>query len=351
MKRESMGAGLTLRTRRRMIVAVAYALVGAGVAFGAAGGAGAGAAGAGRAPTATRPTTAPAKEEAKAQYQKAKTLYDAGKYAEANVENEKALRLDPASVEANLLKRVLASYIDGSTPSVAATGAAPASGKPGLLNASQISLIRIAEMSRNEPNMKGKIERPVLQEFWDEVYTKDPLGDKSQRALNEFLNPANFAGQLRVFKDSNQQKFLERVSVTTDPAILAAFRTSAHPYLLTNCATSECHGGEKGGNFRLVTSSGGAATTEQIYTNFYIMSMYAGKDGKMFDRDSPEKSLIMQYSLPWSSAAIKHPKVDIRKIPNMQDNRYRGMYDWIRSLTIPRPNYGITFELPGAATK
>jgi hypothetical protein len=231
-----------------------------------------------------------------------------------------------------------------------ASGSSGTSGKVTPLTPTQISLIRVYEMSPQD-QLRGKIDRAVLEDFWNEVYIKDPLlngGDTSKQTHDAYLNPNNFAKQLYVFKRANDQKYLEKVTVTSDPAILTAFRTGVHTYMMANCATSECHGGDKAGNFRLMPTTGtGAAPAEVFYTNFYIMSMYAGKDGKMIDRDTPEKSLFLQYSLPWVSAAVKHPKVDLKKIPNTQDTRLRSMLEWTRALVSPRPEYGITYEVPG----
>jgi hypothetical protein len=333
-------------TRRRIALAAAFALAASGIAFGAAP-----ATSRGPATPASRPATNPAANKAAAntQYLKAKELYDAGKFAEANVENDKALALDPTHGDATLMKRVLEGKL-----TAGAGGAGAVAGKPGQLTPTQIALVKVGELTANEPNIRGRIDRAALEEFWNEVYIKDPLaGDTSPQTRNAFLNanPNNFPRQVQLIRESKQQKYLEKITITTDPAAIVAFRSGAlapHTYMMANCATSECHGGEKAGNFRLLPVGAGAASTEVVYTNFYIMSMYSGKDGKMIDRDSPDKSLFLQYSLPWASSPVKHPKVDIKKIPNVQDNRYRSMMEWVRNLNLPRPNYGITFEVPGA---
>ena len=73
-----------------------------------------------------------------------------------------------------------------------------------------------------------------------------------------------------------------------DPAAIGpnSFR-NVQTFVLQNCATSECHAAEKpgaGGNFRLISLSGGLnnpTAEQQLYTNFYIMAMYANKDGKI----------------------------------------------------------------------
>jgi hypothetical protein len=342
-------AGWSLKSRRRLIAgAVAISL--AGVALGAA------TSPAGRATAArgtARPAAANAKETARTHYLKAKDLYDAGKYAEAQVENEKALALDPANVDATLMKKVLEGKVTGTA---AAGGTSPvaaaAAGKSSVLSPGQISVIKVMELGRgdNPAALRGRIDRPILEEFWNEVISRDasPGVDKSRQAHDAFLNPANFAAAVKRIRDSGIQKYIEAITITSEPAVIMAFRTGpqggggVHTYALQNCATSECHGGPKGGNFRLVAGN----QPEHIYTNFYILNMYTNKDGQMINRDDPGKSLILQYSLPWSMATAKHPSVDIRKLPNPSDARYQSGEQWIRSLMIPKPNYGIAFEVP-----
>ena len=118
--------------------------------------------------------------------------------------------------------------------------------------------------------------------------------------------------------------------------------------MLQNCATAECHAStsKQAGNFRLVNP---ASTPEQQYTNFYILAMYSNRDGKMIDRDNPEKSLLLQYSLPYANAGTKHPKIDVRRISGVNDPRLRAMNDWIKALAFPKPSYGIAYEVAGAA--
>jgi hypothetical protein len=80
------------------------------------------------------------------------------------------------------------------------------------------------------------------------------------------------------------------------------------------------------------------------------MSMYNAKSGgKVIDRDNPERSLFLQYALPRQQATFQHPgDVDLRKLANSQDPRFLSFVAWVRNLALPRPNYGITFDVGGA---
>jgi hypothetical protein len=221
-------------------------------------------------------------------------------------------------------------------------------GKIPLLTTQQVSLIRLMELGSADNRVTGRIDAKVLEDFWQNVVTKDPQADKSKARHDAFVSTTanNFPGQVKAIRNSNDPKYMGQVTITSEPATLLAFKNSVHTYVLQNCATSECHGGDKGlgGNFRLINP---ATSTEQQYTNFYIMSSYANADGKMIDRDAPEKSLFLQYGLPYASASIKHPKMEERKLTGPNDPKLRPMFEWVKALTFPKPNYGINYDLPG----
>jgi tetratricopeptide (TPR) repeat protein len=293
---------------------------------------------------------------ADAQFQKAKALYDSGRFAEAQVENEKALALDPTHNNALLLRRVLAGKV-GSAPIVVSTqsggGGTVVAARTNVLNAQQISMIRLAEWSANDRNLRGKIDRKVLEEFWQEVVLKDPTANQSPQAHEAFLNPTNFAMQAGIIRQSGDTRFISQIQVSSDPASMLVFKTTVQRYVLDTCATADCHS-EKGmaGNFQLIaapiTGPGGITPEQQQYTNFYILATYVSKDGgRMIDRENPDHSLFIQYGLPKNVAGAPHPKVDVPRKLGPTDPRYRTMIDWVRTLTFPRPNYGIAFELPG----
>src|SRR5262249_21623600 len=127
-------------------------------------------------PAQVTPTNAAA---ADAQFAKAKSLYDQQRFSEAQVENEKALQIDPSNKDALLLRRVLADKLASGGTSSSGISTPVAAGKPNVLNAQQIAMIRVLELKPNERPF-GKIDRKVLDDFWSEVILTDPLtSDKS----------------------------------------------------------------------------------------------------------------------------------------------------------------------------
>jgi hypothetical protein len=302
---------------------------------------------------AARTVTAADRKAADDEFDKATALFKQGHYAEARAANEKALALDPAHFNALLLRQVLEDKLAGGGDSGAGTGgrssaggaAGAAPGKVSLLSAQQMTLIRAMEANPAD-RLTGKFDAKVLEDFWNTVVVKDQQADKSKAAHDAFVSPTNFPLQLARIKAANDLKYFQGATISTDPAVIKAFTGSGgvNPYVMTNCATAECHAGKNGGNFRLVNPTN---NPEAQYTNFYILSMYSNGDGKMIDRDNPEKSLLLQYSLPYAVAAVKHPKVDIRKLSGLNDPRLRSMTDWIKSLAFPKPNFGIVYDMPG----
>ena len=322
------------RRRRRLILAAAYTLLAAGILTAAW-------------PARAQATaSASAAADARSHFQKARDLYQQGKYAEAQEENKQALALDPANSQAVLLGKVLADKI-------AAAGAgsdsdAKTSTPTGLpvLNNQQISAIRLAELSASDHNIRGKIDRATLEDFWQNVLAKDPNNPTSPDAKAAFINPGNFAAQVRAIRQSANPRYTNQISISSDPTDIVGQPYSfqhVQTYMLQNCATAECHAGEKAGDFRLIPMGvSGVTVDQQRYTNFYIMSSYSHGGQAMIDRDNPEKSLFIAYSL-----AKGHPTVAIPTKLASGDTQYRRMVDWIKSLAFPQPNYGISYKLPG----
>ncbi len=210
-------------------------------------------------------------------------------------------------------------------------------------------MIRLQELSDTDTQIRGRVSRKALDTFWNTYIKAQPGSDLSQAAYNAFVSPNNFAGQVRAIKSASSPQFSENLEITSDPLNMAGFRTMVQPYVLQNCATAACHGGDKAGNFHLLRP-GGAPNDAVIYTDFYIMSRYVTKDGgKIINRDEPEKSLLLQYGLPKAAAQFTHPgTADVR--PRFGDSNvpeYRAMVDWVKSLAYPQPNYGIIYEIPG----
>ncbi|MCL2640253.1 MAG: hypothetical protein FWD53_05360 [Phycisphaerales bacterium] len=304
--------------------------------------------------TKDAPATLVNRDAAVEAFRKARDLFQAEKYAEAAVENEKALKLDPTYADAQTLKRILDSRIATAAPATATTTAATTAADKRLLKPSDISLIRIFELSLQSPDdqkIKGRIDRKVLEKFWDEVVRKDG-NTVTPDAKAKFLQPGNFLQQVQQIRDSGDQAYMEKIEFTSDPIVMLNFKKTVQPFVLQNCATANCHGGDKAGNLRLFRTT---TSDRETYTNFYILSHYTFNGNKLIDRENPEKSLVLQFPLAKNVATATHPKRAIpHRFADTNNPNYRDILNWITGdparnipgLAFPQPNYGIVYELP-----
>jgi hypothetical protein len=284
-----------------------------------------------------------------AAYQQARALFEQEDYAGAAREADRALSLNPNLQDAKILRQVALTRAAAATRTGAATGPG---GAPKLLTAEQVSALKLAELQGNETGLQGKIDRKTLDLFWNEVVKQQKGGDVSRAAYDAFMNPANFSGQVAAIRAANLQQYLSKVTLTSDPANMIAFKQQVHPFVLANCATANCHGGGNAGNLRLVRPA--AAMNDRIlYTNFYTLATYVTKDGeRVINRDDPRKSLLLQYGLPKGVAAVPHPgNVRMpRTLGTEKSPEFVGMVEWVRSLTFPTPVYRLP-GLPAAGTE
>ncbi|MCL2648498.1 MAG: hypothetical protein FWD61_16075 [Phycisphaerales bacterium] len=307
-------------------------------------------------PPAPTPAVSPADHAAAvAAFKKARDLFQAEKYNEAYAENEKAIKLDPTYSDPQTLKRILDSRITTSSTTTTETTATTRVADK-FLKPSDISLIRIFEIALRNPNdqkIQGKIDRKVLEKFWDEVIRKEGTTVAAD-AKAKFLDPKNFLQQVQQIRDNGDTSYMEKIEFNSDPIVLLNFKNVIQPIILKNCATAACHGGDKAGTFRLFRGT----SERETYTNFYILSQFTHNGGKLIDRENPGNSLLLQYGLPKDLAGFTHPKPIRPSFTDTNSSDYKNILTWITgnptrnipSLAFPTPNYGITYELPGSAT-
>lgn len=302
---------------------------------------------------ALTPPTAENKAQAVKRYHAAKELFDQAKYQESQAENEQALKLDPSLPDAKLLHLRLEARLNGTVPTTAAT---TKSAKTELLNAEQIYRIRVAELGDSPEeiraaDIRGSIPRITLEEFWVSVVVKEARGTElSQNVRDAFMTPNNFPQQVWRIKKSGETKYYGQIKLDTDPPVIKEFKQKLQPFVLQNCATSGCHGGNT------VTVNGfhlygamGKVSDVQTYTNFYIMTNYSKGEAFMLDRQQPARSLCIQYGLA-KEANFVHPSSEKFAIKNRisgpEDQRFKDMFAVVRSLKLLQPSYGFTFPLP-----
>ncbi len=212
-----------------------------------------------------------------------------------------------------------------------------------VLSADDINIIRQMELGAQENSFKAKLQNDVARRFT----VKDNGG-----TLAQFTAETN-QRQARLIID-RAPEMRNDVRIMTDPASMAMYKQHVQPAVLGGCATSGCHGGAQAGKFVLIAPADNEAAT---YTNFYILTKYTKTIDKtthsMIDRTAPQKSLLLQYSLPADVADIKHPDIPggYKGIfRSAADPRYKSIREWITNSLVPlAPDYGIKFTIPGSS--
>jgi hypothetical protein len=286
--------------------------------------------------------------------------FELAKWASANgmletalAEVQQALKLKPGNDEYDALRRQIEARLKSvSTPTTKGTPTTRNGEKldlqKALLADPDVAAIRLAELS-----LEGTTESGVSVEFKNNclaAITKDmrpadvktfysyPPVDRARWLLKNFL--------------STSPNLLTDIVIKSNPKVLADFQAKIWPMILTNCASTVCHGGEKGkGGLKLFNISGDR--DKVALTNFVLLDGYVNKDGqRMINRDHPELSLLLQYGLAASEALVKHPVVELPSplFKNVKSDAYARVSGWIDELKLPHPDYPLKYQPPAGMT-
>lgn len=195
----------------------------------------------------------------------------------------------------------------------------------------------------------------VLEEFFNKYRQFDgvPKGRTEQTAFRKLPGYRQLE-QIMKLSGEGTREYYPRVTVKDDPPALKEFRVNIHPkYVLSFCATNECHGGKNAGSFFLFRANSNSDAV--VYTNFYILASTRGSQGMLIDRSRPEESLLLQYGLDPKQARFPHPEVHgvnwRFRLQGPKDPMYLSMKKWMgEQLFKPMPAYGIEYELPSVKT-
>ncbi|MFZ4575463.1 MAG: hypothetical protein ACOYN0_13780 [Phycisphaerales bacterium] len=229
---------------------------------------------------------------------------------------------------------------------------APGSSKPErrrfpLLDEAQVNIIRVYEIDLTEPP-RMQIGKDSVKRFIETYagqgtvpFSKDGREAFSRRPAVKILE-AMFELQAR--------EFYADVKVMENPSTMKRFRDDVQRWMMTTCATTECHGGTDAGRFQLYNRSTNSDATS--YTNFYILDRFRSDEGlPLLDFQNPAQSPLLHFALPREDALFKHPELSRERRNNYRppfrsqdDDRYKATVEWIRSLYQPRPEYPITYK-------
>jgi hypothetical protein len=215
---------------------------------------------------------------------------------------------------------------------------------PGLddrLTEEQVNLIRVYEIDLDtEPRIT--IPPKTIDKLF-ETYASDDRLVKDRRA---FIRLSGIEQLEKLFELQARELYGEVIIRQDSPAI-KEFRSKMHQrYVLNYCAATACHGDASPGGLFLFRVQANSDTT--VYTNFYILSSLQNAEGLVIDRDTPRRSLLLQYGLNRQAASTPHPEVTGWKsqFNNEDDARFQTYTDIIGQLYQPTPEYGISYTPP-----
>lgn len=279
----------------------------------------------------------------------AQYLYNQHMYQRALTQINAALAISPNNQNAILLKSLIVDAVKNGG-GVVNKKVRQHSGRTisGLLTPEDINKIRIAEWSVSEAHpIRGVILQRVktLHAFWKKFIAPNPLYqslDLTKVDYTRFVRLNNFVRQAHLIMRFGDPKFIKKVVIRDNPAVIRLFRTTIQPFVLQSCSTVGCHRGQDFHGFKMLGARS-TPTLTQTYTNFYILSKYTYHGKKLIDRSNPYDSLLIQYLLPRRLAAYTHPG---KKPLQHRSFNQNSVISWISSLAFPTPAYGIKFKMP-----
>jgi hypothetical protein len=251
-----------------------------------------------------------------------------------------AVKIDPTNHDAATALADAQKQLDKTKHATTTASSQPAtdqtkSGKPRvhrLLSNDEINQIRQTEMSADDSKLRVQFQNGVVKQFLD--------GAAMDAGAFRNLTPAQQAQQII----SSDPKLASDVRIMSDPAPLLEFRNRVYPIVASSCGSIACHGGGHAGDFALFPG----LSTNAVYTNFYILQNYShvadGVEYFMIDRTLPDRSLLLQYSLPPDQADVGHPDVaQFRaRLHGKTDPVFVQWHDWIANSLKPfTPDYGL----------
>lgn len=214
-----------------------------------------------------------------------------------------------------------------------------------VLSREQINLMKVYEIDISNPP-RLRITHDTIDRLFAE-YGEHPLVPESRQARDVFRRkPAHEI--LDVMFRAQARTLYGDVQVIGNPHAMEKFRDDIHArWLINSCASTRCHGGKGAGRFVLRNIR--RNTDETFYTNFLIIDRYRTEQGlPLLNWSDPPRSPLMHYALPRDDALFPHPEVDgwTPTIRSRSDRNFQDAMDWMRSMYLPRPDYGIDYESP-----
>ncbi|MDZ4756049.1 MAG: hypothetical protein SGJ11_16320 [Phycisphaerae bacterium] len=214
-----------------------------------------------------------------------------------------------------------------------------------LLSPEDVNLIRVYEIDFRKP--------PKV------VISNDTVRSMIEKYSASAMIPASAEGRAALFRedpirlvrllfDLKARDLYGEIEVMGEPWSLNLYRQKVHnTWLISNCATSKCHGGMDAGRFFLHQRN--HASAQVRYTNLLLLERTKLPDRPpLIDWQKPRDSLVVQFGLPRSEARYPHPEVKgWRPVFNNSNRQLLDDFErWVRSMYQPRPEYPVDLEPP-----
>jgi hypothetical protein len=213
-----------------------------------------------------------------------------------------------------------------------------------LLSNEDVNLVRVYEIDFKDPPRLTVPPEGVRQLILR--YGSSSLIPATTQERNALYSRSGI-DLARLFFDLKARDLYSYIEVDEDPPSIAKFRTRVHnSWLISNCATSRCHGGIQAGRFFLYT---GNAKDQRIrYTNLLTLLNLKVDGRPMVNFEDPPNSLLIQYATARNLARYPHPDIKGWKpVFNQQTPQLLAdTLDWIRSMYQPRPEYPVKYVPP-----
>jgi hypothetical protein len=263
------------------------------------------------------------------------------------------LLLEPDHQQARLLLELAKANLTGAeeageTRPAPEGGGGPAQGEmPRLVTDDEIQILRRAELSCNVPERVAvKFNKDVVRRYASEM-----IPDPDERRLFYGLSPAEKAQEILCAEESVRKRFAKDIFITSDPQRFRDFERQVLPIIERGCATANCHGGPDAGRFRLYT--GRHLSPNEVYTDYLLLIGFERGNEKMINRSFADRSLLLHYGLKDAVVDQFHPSrhpTEIEPVyPSTSDRDYVAVQDWIQTLDVIPPEYGINLTEPPAA--
>ncbi len=206
------------------------------------------------------------------------------------------------------------------------------------LTEEQIALIRVYEV---DLDVQPRITVPA--ETIDKLFEKYASDDRLNKDRKAFRRLPGHE-QLGILFDLQARELYGEVVIRQDSPALKAFRSQIHQrYVLNYCAATACHSNGSQDGLHLLRLQPNSDAT--LYTNFYVLTRYENQVGKMIDRDTPRRSLLLQYGLAREVAATPHPDTSgwRAQFVSEDDERFQQYADVLEGFWSPAPEYGINY--------